>query len=560
MNDRVGLADRARRDLARLVRSQVDAGTVGVRELPFTVVFGVACVSVMLADDLPRPRAMLAAAVLVVLAQAGASIGPGRHSPKMQRLYPLVQIAALVLFAYGSGYDSGIFVGMLFLPVLNLALQPGRAGVVLGTLAVVVLIFLPTGAARMADKPLDRRIGGLILALCVFLVASGASAVTTRLRAQTAALAESRSFLAGIVAAATEQLVAAVDEDGRILLASPGARTLLRSSEVTATGASIVPYFSDAEVREVAEERGRGSSPADRLLTILGAAAQGHVEHREWTLVRSDGTTVPARVTVLPRWDLEEPTRKGYVIVATDITEQRRAERLQDEFIGLVSHELRTPLASILGYVDLMRLEDDLSPEHTRQLDVISRNARRLLRLVEDLLLSGQVAAGTFALNAERVDVRDVAEQSVATLRPTSEVAGVTVRVDAPTPVPLMSDAERLDQVIDNLVANAIKFSPRGSTVTVTVEPLDAPGSAARARIVVTDTGIGMSQEDLDRVTTRFFRAESASSRRVRGVGLGLSVTDAIVRAHGGTLTFDSELGKGTTVTVDLPDLPTPTP
>lgn len=559
MNDRVGLADRLRQEWARLVRSQVDAGTVGTRELPFTVVFAVACVSVMLADEFQQPRAMVAAAVLVVLAQAGAAVGPGRHSPRMQLVYPLVQIVALVLFAYGTGYDEGIFVGMLYLPVLNLALQPGRAGVVVGTLAVASLVLLPPGPDS-TEQPLDRRIGGLILALCVFLVASGASAVTTRLRAQTAALSESRSFLAGIIAAATEQLVAALDEDGRILLASPGARTLLRSPEVIATGASIVPYFSDAEVREVAEERGLGSSPAGRLLTILGAAAKGRAEHREWTLVRPDGSTVPARVTILPRSDLDEPTRKGYVIVATDITEQRRAERLQDEFIGLVSHELRTPLASILGYVDLMRLEDDLSPEHARQLDVISRNARRLLRLVEDLLLSGQVAAGTFALDAERVDVRQVAEQSVATLRPTSEAAGVTVTVDAPVPVPLTSDAERLDQVIENLVANAIKFSARGSTVTVTVKPLHVRGSAARARIVVADAGVGMSPEDVDRVTTRFFRADSASSRRVRGVGLGLSVTDAIVRAHGGTLTFDSELGKGTTVTVDLPDLPTRTP
>ncbi len=569
MSGRPSLGDGFGHDLGRLVRSQIDTGVLGARELPFTVVFAITVTAVLLADDVLGPVSLLISVLLAALVQAVAAVGLVRRwPPRVGLVFPLLQIVALVLFAYATGYDRGLFVGLLFLPVINLALQPGRAGVVLGTLAVAVLVFLPPGSGATRER-LENRIGGVILVICVFLVAAGASAVTTRLRAQADALAESRdrakalgdrveaarAVLASIVDAATEQLVIATDQDGRVLLASPGASTLLRSPDVTRVGASILPYFSEEELRDVAAQRGIPDAPADRMRIIVGAAAHGRTEHRDWTLVRAAGSPFPAGVIVLRRPSLDEPLQDGYLIVATDITERRKAEQLQDEFIGLVSHELRTPLASILGYVDLLLLDESLSDEQVGQLAVIARNARRLLRLVEDLLLSGQVAAGTFQLHGEHVDVGDIVRASVTSLRLNAEAAGVTVAVDAPVPVPLRSDAERLDQVIENLVANAIKFSARGATVDISVRPLDGG-----ARVVVSDTGIGMTARELEQVRTPFFRADEASRGRVRGVGLGLSVTDAIVAAHGGTMTFVSAPGEGTTVTVDLPDLPTPTP
>jgi signal transduction histidine kinase len=559
----------------RLGAGQLAVESPSARELPFTAVFAIACVFTLFEGAIPRPGVVTVSAVVVALVQAVSVMGRWHRLPRWVPLvFPLLQIAALVAFAYGSGHDSGLFAAMLFLPVISLALQAGYAGVALGTLATAVLVALPLDGSLPADERIQRRIGGIIIVLCVFLVGAGTSAVTTRLRAQALALTESRdratalgarieaarALLASIVDAATEQLVAAVDGDGRILLASPGARTLLKTDELMRPGASILPYFSGAELRDAAVERGLGDSPADRLRTIVGSAADGHTERREWTLTRPDGTSFPAEVTVLRRTGLDEPGQDGYLLVATDITERRQAERLQDEFIGLVSHELRTPLASILGYVDLLRLDDSLSVEQIRQLDVIERNARRLLRLVEDLLLSVQVVAGTFELRGERVDVREIARRSVATLAPSADAAGVVVTVDAPEAVPLESDAERLDQIVENLVANAIKFSPRDTTVTVSVRPEEGAEGGRRARILVTDHGEGMTPDVLAKVTQRFFRADEAHRRKVRGIGLGLSVTEAIVTTHGGTIAIESSPGEGTAVTVDLPDLPTPPP
>jgi signal transduction histidine kinase len=227
---------------------------------------------------------------------------------------------------------------------------------------------------------------------------------------------------------------------------------------------------------------------------------------------------------------------------------------LKDEFVGLISHELRTPLSSILGYLELMRDEDDvqLSEQQLGFLDVAERNANRLLRLVGDLLFTAQVESGTFRLNEHAQPLAPILAASVESARPVADAAGIAMVLDATEDCIVNADAVRLGQGCDNLISNAIKFTPRGGTVTVGVGE-----SGSSAVITVADTGMGIAADELDQLFSRFFRATTATRNAVPGVGLGLVITRAIARAHGGDMGVTSVEGVGTTFSMTLPLLET---
>jgi signal transduction histidine kinase len=227
----------------------------------------------------------------------------------------------------------------------------------------------------------------------------------------------------------------------------------------------------------------------------------------------------------------------------------QEGERLKDEFFALVSHELRTPLTSIIGYLELvLDDEDDLSDESRRFLEVVERNAKRLLRLVGDMLFVAQVEAGRLSLESHAVDLGRVAAESVEAARPAAERAGVTLTLEAEPVQPLLGDRDRFGQMIDNLVSNALKFTPDEGRVTVALSDL-GHGTC----VEISDTGMGIPDEEQQRLFERFFRASSATSRAVPGAGLGLTIVKTIVEAHGGTVGLTSTEGEGTTVRVELP-------
>lgn len=226
----------------------------------------------------------------------------------------------------------------------------------------------------------------------------------------------------------------------------------------------------------------------------------------------------------------------------------RELDRMKDEFVALVSHELRTPLTSITGYLELVLEDEQLSDESRRFLDVVDRNGRRLLHLVSDLLFVAQLEAGRLALDVGEVDLAAVAEESVEALRPAAEAGRVELRLDR-TPVPtLRGDGARLGQLLDNLVSNAVKFTPTGGRVVVAVARREED-----ALVAVSDTGIGVPAAEQRRLFDRFFRASSAHERAIDGTGLGLTIARAIVEAHGGEICFTSAEGDGTTFRVRLP-------
>jgi PAS domain S-box-containing protein len=299
---------------------------------------------------------------------------------------------------------------------------------------------------------------------------------------------------------------------------------------MTATTASSRPFVEAAELRSgVAFPVYRGSE-------ILG------VGEIFWSERRSSDPDMLDMLTTLGRQIGEFIARKRA---------ESEADRLKDEFFALVSHELRTPLTSIIGYLELALEDDGVDEEPRHFLEVVQRNAGRLLRLVGDLLFVAQFEAGKLTLDPGPVDMFAVCSESVETARPKAEAADVSLRLDAERVPALTGDAGRLGQAIDNLVSNALKFTPAGGTVEVALRR-----AGAELVIEVRDDGIGIPEPEQERLFDRFFRSQSAHEQAVQGVGLGLTIVKAIVDGHDGQIRVLSSEGRGTRFAITLPLVP----
>ena len=239
----------------------------------------------------------------------------------------------------------------------------------------------------------------------------------------------------------------------------------------------------------------------------------------------------------------------GAVLVYTDITELMFALKVKDDFVATVSHELRTPLTAIMGFLDLVLDERDaITPDVRQNLDIVKRNSERLLRLVSDLLFTAQAAEGHMSLEVQRTDLSELVETALADLAPRASDIGVRVSRSLPSGVLTQADPVRIRQLVDNLVSNAIKYTPSGGVVTVRLE-----ADGQDAFLEVTDTGIGISPADQSRLFSRFFRTRDAETLAIQGIGLGLAITKSIAEAHGGSIQVESQVGHGTTFRVRLP-------
>jgi signal transduction histidine kinase len=226
----------------------------------------------------------------------------------------------------------------------------------------------------------------------------------------------------------------------------------------------------------------------------------------------------------------------------------RESDRLVDEFVALISHELRTPLTSIIGYLELTLEDGNLTEEQRGYLDVVDHNADRLLQLVDDLLFVAQLEAGQLEVRPSELDLAAVAHKAVAEAQPRAAANGIALTCDADAAVPLEADKGRMFRMLDKLVSNAIKFTPAGGEVRVSVSNADGV-----VRLEVADTGIGIAADDQDRLFERFFRASTVVEQHFPGTGLGLYIGRAIVEAHGGSITVCSEPGEGASFSVALP-------
>ena len=223
-------------------------------------------------------------------------------------------------------------------------------------------------------------------------------------------------------------------------------------------------------------------------------------------------------------------------------------DTLKDEFISLVSHELRTPLTSIRGYLELLLDDGRLDAEQQSFLGIIDRNSDRLLGLVSDLLMLTQIEAGGLEFELDPVDLEEVVQECIETASPTAEASGIELGVSTERLPMVRGHRLRLVQVLDNLISNALKFTPQGGRVEVRLSALD--GAAV---IEVQDTGLGIAKSEQEQLFERFFRSARATQNAIPGTGLGLTISKAIVERHGGRIELESDEGVGTTVRVTLP-------
>ena len=227
----------------------------------------------------------------------------------------------------------------------------------------------------------------------------------------------------------------------------------------------------------------------------------------------------------------------------------------KNAFISTVNHELRTPLTSIMGYIEVIRDEklngDD--PILIQHLEVLDRNAQILLNLVESMLSISKIDSNEGRLPDSQVSLKKIIDDAIFVLRPATEKVGVNVEVHADVDLFVQGDAGQLNQVLINLLANAVKFSAPGGLVEIKLSTIVSSPGARSARISITDHGIGIPEDDIPFLFTRFFRAKNTDSGHYPGTGLGLSIVEQVVRQHNGTVSVQSELGIGTTFTVDIP-------
>ena len=440
---------------------------------------------------------------------------------------PLLGVLATGTMAFLEGglYSEALFWAP-FVPLVAALFVGARGAVAFGVAVALELVALAaahlTGAA-MSAAPADARDIGLRFFGCVGATAFGAALgwayESGRLRAErelAATEGHNRALLKAL-----PDLVFRLTADGRILEA-PG-------SELGAE--NVGELLGDQE--------------ADRFIKQLEATLEGQRLQTGHFEIERGGRQRQCEVRTLP------VERNLIVAIARDVTEQARVERAKDEFVSTVSHELRTPLTAIRGSLGLLSggAAGRLPPETMNMLDVARRNSERLAQLVEDLLDIQKIEAGRMEFRLERVDLRDLFQETLELNQAMADRRGVTLVVSSEPPrAAVRADPARLQQALTNLLSNAVKHSPPGETVRVGARRiLDG------VRVTVTDQGPGIPPEFRERVFDKFFQIDSSTTRALGGTGLGLSITHNIVRRLAGQLDFTSVEGEGTTFYIDLP-------
>ncbi len=448
--------------------------------------------------------------------------------------------------------------------------------VIVATIATFMTVF---GLGPLAEAPdvytLPADVTGILLQS--FLLACGLVAVPLAVVAgqqvrDARQLRMERDKLQRIVNTASVAIVG-TDEIGRITLFNPGAQQLLGYAPEDVLGQSTTMLHTPAAVREKAVELG---VPDDFVAVVLKLAQPetGVVRIR---FLCKDGTERTHSLT-LSRLVDERGEVIGYVGTSEDDTErvlahdalvaalevERRAveqlkevDQVKESFVSAVSHELRTPITSIVGFLEMLGdgTYGDLNRQQSDAVDRVHSNSRRLLSLIDELLTLSRVHDAGLGMVGRELDLGTVVRTAYDVVEPAWAARDLAVSLDLPPqPVPFVGDEDMLERVVVNLVGNAVKFTPEGGRIAVSLH-----GGDGGAVIEVVDTGIGIPAEELDLLFTRFFRSTNAQQRAIPGSGLGLSIARAIVEMHGGDVTVQSQAGVGTTFRVWLPSGVRPT-
>ncbi|WP_160142451.1 sensor histidine kinase [Arthrobacter sp. SLBN-100] len=459
-------------------------------------------------------------------------------------LVPLLDfvVVGLAREATASSFTS---LGLLLaFPVIWLAAREGRTGVALSFAATLLTVGVPLlggASATPSDiaRPFLLPLIMAVIALAVHILVSSLVSQDTRLKLQEAELRRSyeesleRQRLLDTMLDVVGVGVQAVDAAGKDILVNQQHRRNRSLSQPSGKEQDLNLLASDGTT-PIPVEHGpvaratRGQSFSDYIVR-LGSPTDNRVL----------SSTARAMTD-------KEGNFAGSVLAFSDVTELVNALAIKDDFVANISHEFRSPLMSILGYLDLVLDSPEEQPgQHEAFLRTAQSNGEKLLTLVSDLLAASSDSMG---VHPQKMDLLDLIRVSVASAAPKAGSRGVEIVNDADRPLWLTADPVRVAQVLDNLLSNAIKYSPSGGTVTV--RSWDTGGTIS---LSVTDTGIGISEEDLPKIFTRYFRSDAVRESAIPGVGLGLGIVKRIVENHGGSITASSRLNMGSTFTVTLP-------
>lgn len=490
-----------------------------------------------------------------------------RLEPNASLVIPILDLLALCFTRNGAfSVVPGLIVLSVF-PVIWLAASGmlSKTSLIL-SFAGPFLIALPTLIAHLPNPTASDISSVVLLPLMMFAVALSIRLAGSYARLQQRRVKHRDRVLRQLLAASREREtllktildtidvgIVAVDSKGETLLVNNQQKAFL---ELAAPADDAKVAASDAEVaadgkRLVFGQDRRTPLPPEKDPVRRAVQGETYSDYLVWFGAGSDQRAISTAARGM-RNEVDGGFG-GAVVFYRDLTDVVNALAAKDELVANVSHEFGGPLTSILGNLDIvMRGAPELPAGTLRGLEVAERNAERLRVLVQDLLSS---AASVESVQLRRTDLAGLVENSLGSARAQADAANVGLVADVPAPLWAEADPLRLGQALDNLVSNAIKYSPGGGLVSVRATRDDG-----WVRLEVQDTGMGMTEDEAARIFTRFFRTNAARQAAIPGVGLGLSITKSIVERHGGSITCSSRPGKGSTFTVALPAGPSGNP
>ncbi|MGX5715534.1 sensor histidine kinase [Arthrobacter sp. MAHUQ-56] len=519
---------------------------VVVGQLPVTLTVGLVVIAAAVFSPETLTDTLFLAAVLFHVAIFGACVAiPWGRLPHLAfAVIPILDCLAIGFTREAGGSVFNVLSLMLVFPVIWISAQLRTFMPVVAIAAAILSTVVPplTLGSPPAGGSMIRTI---FLPLVMSVVAVTAHVVSTTLHRQRIKLLENEHDLAG-----------ALDESVR--------RQGLLDAVLTAVGVGV--WVVDCRGNTVLTNR---AMKTDAALARLTDAGSGH----QHLLAADRSTPVPANMSPPARaaageafadelyWAGPEGGQRAYtvsshgfpaaggqeagaVITFVDVTSLIGALAAKDNFVATVSHELRTPLTSILGYLELVMDEPGHEDIHGELL-VVRRNAEHLLGLVNDLIA---VASERVELSLVETDLATLVTEAVDSALPQAAGAGLELKLEVERPLPARIDPARISQVIRNLLSNAIKYSPDGGHITAS-----ARRTGDGLVCSISDTGIGMNEEEQEQAFTKFFRSARSRETAIPGAGLGLPVSKTIVEGHGGSISLASEPGRGTSATFVLP-------
>lgn len=494
---------------------------------------------------------LLALAVLVGATIAAFVVPWERLDPRLAVLIPVIDFVAIGL-ARDSLRSSTTAISLLaIIPTLWLAGKLRMRGAWIATAAVTVLIGVPSllRAEHIDSLTIAHSLLLPFTVLQIGLLAAGAlKTLDIRTAEMAAVLAEKERLLEDM--AASERLleniidtvdvgIVVVDRDGHDLLMNRAQR---RIHELATPADAVDPDETQLLLRYPGTTT--SISPKDRPVR---RAVQQETFSNYVVAIGPAGSSRKFSTSARQILD-RHGHRDGAVVVFADVTSYVEAVRSQEQFVAAVSHELRTPLTSVIGYLELAMDDLDLSKETAGYLTVANRNAEQLLTIVSDLLQDQVLRSTTGGLTLRSRQLSTIAREEVESFALRAEKSGVELGADIADTPAMPLDGPRLAQALDNLLSNALKYTPRGGTIAVQTCVVEGA-----VELNVVDSGIGMSDAEQTDLFTDFYRTETARDSGITGHGIGLALTRRIVLAHGGEISVQSRPGKGSTFTIRLP-------